>query len=275
MLQAAYLYSNAHTHCSFCDGKCTAEEMVQAAIQKGFHTLGFSSHSHLNGEKWTLQDPAAYKAEIERLRQVYQGKIDVVPGLEWDLDSDPADRVGFDYFIGSVHRIRGAKTGRAYEMDHEFEQVLLCRDAEFDGDGEAMTALYFEEVKRMIAQKPDILGHMDLPRRRNSHNRLFDGNAPSYQNHALEVLEQAARAGVLVEINTGGNFRGSRTDFYPQKALLPEFARMGGKVILTSDSHQPEALNWMFEQAAQNAKDAGFRSLWYLTKNGFCEEEIR
>ncbi len=274
-METAYLYSNAHTHCAFCDGKCTAEEMVRAAIEKGFHTLGFSSHSHLNGEAWTLQDPAAYKAEIQRLKRVYAGRIDVVPGLEWDLDSDPADREGFAYIIGSVHRIRGAKSGQKYEMDHAVEEVLRCRDREFDGDGEAMTALYFKEVKRMIAQKPDILGHMDLPRRRNSHNCVFDENAPGYLNNALEVLEQAARAGILVEINTGGNFRGSRTDFYPAKQLLPEFARMGGKVILTSDSHQPEALNWKFEQAAQNAKEAGFRSLWYLTAKGFCEEEIR
>ena len=274
-MEAAYLYSNAHTHCNFCDGKCTAEQMVQAAIEKGFHTLGFSSHSHLNGQDWTLQDTAAYKAEIERLKQVYKGRINVVPGLEWDLDSDAADRKGFDYIIGSVHRIRGAKSGCCYEMDHEFEEVLRCRDTEFDGDGEAMTALYFQEVQRMIAQKPDILGHMDLPRRRNSHNRLFDETAPGYLNRALEALQEAARAGILVEINTGGNYRGSRTDFYPAKPLLPEFARMGGKVILTSDSHQPEALNWKFEQAAQNAKDAGFRSLWYLTDKGFCEEEIR
>ena len=36
--------ANFHTHSNFCDGKCTAEEMVIAAIEKGFDTLGFSSH---------------------------------------------------------------------------------------------------------------------------------------------------------------------------------------------------------------------------------------
>ena len=31
--------ANAHTHTTFCDGKCSAEEMVQAAIAEGFHCL--------------------------------------------------------------------------------------------------------------------------------------------------------------------------------------------------------------------------------------------
>ena len=35
---------NFHTHSTFCDGKNTAEEMVIAAIEKGFDVLGFSGH---------------------------------------------------------------------------------------------------------------------------------------------------------------------------------------------------------------------------------------
>ena len=34
-----------HTHTTFCDGKNTPEEMVVAAIEKGFVALGFSTHS--------------------------------------------------------------------------------------------------------------------------------------------------------------------------------------------------------------------------------------
>ena len=32
--------SNVHSHTTFSDGKNTAEEMVQAALSLGFHTLG-------------------------------------------------------------------------------------------------------------------------------------------------------------------------------------------------------------------------------------------
>ncbi len=35
---------NLHTHCRFCDGKDTIEDLVRTAIDKGFDSLGFSSH---------------------------------------------------------------------------------------------------------------------------------------------------------------------------------------------------------------------------------------
>ena len=36
---------NLHTHTTYCDGKNTAEEMVQKAIELGFRSLGFSGHA--------------------------------------------------------------------------------------------------------------------------------------------------------------------------------------------------------------------------------------
>ena len=38
--------TNFHTHTTFCDGKDTPEQMVLAAIQKGFSALGFSGHAY-------------------------------------------------------------------------------------------------------------------------------------------------------------------------------------------------------------------------------------
>ena len=37
---------NLHQHCTFCDGKDTPEEMIAYAIEKGFDSIGFSSHSY-------------------------------------------------------------------------------------------------------------------------------------------------------------------------------------------------------------------------------------
>lgn len=274
-MKPAYLRANAHTHSQFCDGKCTAEQMAQAAFEKGFHTLGFSSHSALPNESWALQDQQAYRAEIQRLKQEYVGRMAVVYGLEWDLDSDPVDREGCEYIIGSVHRIKGPVSGLTFEVDHTLEEMQICRDHEFEGDGIAMVGAYFDRVEQMIDQKPDILGHMDLIRKHNSKNVLFPEDAPEIVNRSLEVLEKAARAGILVELNTGGNYRGYRTDFYPAERLLAEFARMGGRMTLSSDSHNAESLGWKFEEAAKKAKRAGFRTLWVLTGNGFKEIEIQ
>lgn len=248
--------------------------MVQGALEKGFHTLGFSGHSHVAGESWSMRDPAAYRAEINRLAEKYKGQIDVVLGIEWDLDSDPADREGLSYVIGSVHRMKCPKTSLSFEVDHTAEELTVCRDVEFDGDGAAMADYYFDLVSRMIDTKPDILGHMDLIRKLNHGDLIYPEAAPSCVQRELELLEKAARAGILVELNTGGSYRGYRSDFYPANRVLPEFARMGGKLILTSDSHDVAGLGWQFEKAAQQAKQAGFKSLWVLTKNGFEETEI-
>ena len=38
---------NLHTHTTFCDGKDTPEELVEAAIAKGFDSIGFSGHSYM------------------------------------------------------------------------------------------------------------------------------------------------------------------------------------------------------------------------------------
>ena len=274
ILNREYLFSNAHTHSTYCDGKFSPEDMVKAALEKGFHTLGFSGHSPLPGQDWTLRDPQAYRAEVARVKKAYAGKINVFCGIEWDGDSPADQRENYDYVIGSVHRLYGPKTGKSYEADHKLEFLEDCKANEFEGDGLAMALEYLKLVNKMVDIHPDILGHMDLIRKLNQGCRLFDENAKPYLQASLEVLEKAARADVLVEINTGGAYRGYRNDFYPKSCLLPEFARMGGKLILTSDSHDTKGIGYRFEDAAEGAKKAGFKELYALTAKGFEPFEI-
>ncbi|MBQ5866103.1 MAG: PHP domain-containing protein, partial [Oscillospiraceae bacterium] len=59
-----------HTHSVLCDGKDTLEEMVQAAIEKGFDSIGFSGHSFMDiyaEFSMSEEDVKVYKAEIARL----------------------------------------------------------------------------------------------------------------------------------------------------------------------------------------------------------------
>ena len=48
--------SNYHTHTVYCDGRDTPEELVLEALRLGCPELGFSEHSWLPGEDWTM-DP--------------------------------------------------------------------------------------------------------------------------------------------------------------------------------------------------------------------------
>ena len=55
---------NFHTHTTYCDGKETAEQMVQAAIAKGFTRLGFSGHGFPPGGSGGLVHASGGCAEI-------------------------------------------------------------------------------------------------------------------------------------------------------------------------------------------------------------------
>ena len=84
--------SNVHTHTRYSDGRDSAEEMVQAALRLGFHTLGFSEHgpADYDGAAMPADRAEEYRAEIARLKRAYAGQIDLLLGVEHDWLS-PAD----------------------------------------------------------------------------------------------------------------------------------------------------------------------------------------
>ena len=99
---------NLHTHTSYCDGIDTSEQMVIAAIEKGFDSIGFSGHSYMyyaEDHSMSLQRTEEYKKEIARLKKKYRDKIDIFCGLEFDMYS-AIDLSGYDYLIGSVHYLK-------------------------------------------------------------------------------------------------------------------------------------------------------------------------
>ena len=64
------MFFNLHTHTSFSDGKNTAEEIVNYAIEKNFKALGFSDHSITNHDKsYCMKDEQEYILEINRLNK--------------------------------------------------------------------------------------------------------------------------------------------------------------------------------------------------------------
>lgn len=54
------MLSNYHIHSTFCDGKNTPVEVVEAAIQKGFDAIGFSGHIHVAGTAYGIKNIKDY-----------------------------------------------------------------------------------------------------------------------------------------------------------------------------------------------------------------------
>nr|WP_326183756.1 histidinol-phosphatase HisJ family protein [uncultured Oscillibacter sp.] len=264
---------SVHTHSTLCDGVSTPEEMAAAACAAGVRHFGLSGHSHtpIPGDEGCVlpADVTAYRAAALRLRAAYAGRMEVLLGIEWDSQSDISPE-GFDYWIGSVHYLKGAN-GAYHAVDWGEEQLAACRDQLFGGDALAMAEGYFGEVAQVAARRPTILGHIDLVTKLNAGNKFFDEDAPRYRQAALAALHAADPRATLLEINTGAVSRGYRDTPYPALFLLREWRAMGGRIILTSDSHSADTVVYGYDRAIAWAKAAGFDRAALLTMSGIGE----
>lgn len=258
---------NLHTHTTFDDGKSTAEELVQAALAAGFDALGFSGHSPIAGEDWTMRDTAAYRAEIARLKEKYADRITLFCGLEYDVVTGEID-AEYDYLLGAVHFLQ--HNGRRETVDNarEINEKLIADW--FGGDWLRMAQAYYAGYAALAAEKRvDIVAHLDLLTKFDENEPLFDAAHPAYQEAAVAALEALNRAEKLFEINTGAIARGYRATPYPAPFLLRRLCQCGGRIVLTTDCHDAAKLSCALDAAAALAMECGFRERWELTKSGF------
>ena len=134
-----------------------------------------------------------------------------------------------------------------------------------------MVARYYAEAARVAAKKPTILGHFDGLLKLNEGNRYFDEDAHWYRALALEALHTADPKESLLEINTGGMFKGYRTAPYPAPFLLKEWRSMGGRIILTSDAHAESGILFGYQEAMELARSVGYSRSVLLTSDGMVE----
>lgn len=260
---------NLHTHTTFCDGKHTPEEMIQAALEQGLDSLGFSGHSPLAGECWVMEaeDVPRYRREILDLREQYAGKLEIFLGLEQDSLS-PRPEESWDYLIGSVHMLE--REGERLSVDESAETFQRGVEQWFGGDPLAFAEAYYRQVGAVAENTGcQIVGHFDLVCKFNEGNCLFDTEHPRYRTAALEALEQLREREVILELNTGAMSRGYRIAPYPERWILKSAKEMGFSICLTSDAHSARHLTYAFDQAAQLAKSCGYQEAMYLTRTGF------
>ena len=260
-----------HTHTAFSDGRDTAEEMVRAALAKGFHTLGFSDHGHADYDDCSMSAArqAEYRAEIRRLQRQHAGRIDLMLGVEHDWLS-PADAADYDYRIESVHYVQ--KNGQLWSVDWTRDKFTDATRTLYGGDVYAQCRDYFDTVCASVeGTDADILGHIELVMKFNEARDLFDDADPRYLKPALECAGLAARSGRLVEINTGAVAKGYRTQPYPSAAMLKRVRECGGRIILSSDCHSSDHLDCAFGEALELARACGFRTVWAYRGNQAVE----
>lgn len=254
---------NFHTHCSYCDGKDAPEELVQAALKKGFSSLGFSSHSYTEMDKEFALSPEAaekYRAEIAELKQKYKGKIEIFCGIEQDYFSDEPTEP-YDYVIGSVHYVK--KNGEYIAVDYTAEIVKNAVERLYGGDFDALAEDYFALVSCVVRKtNADIIGHFDLVSKYSEKNGYTE--SPRFLRAAEKAVKALIPYGKPFEINTGSMARGARSVPFPSYAILKIIYENGGKIILSSDCHDKGYLDFAFDTAVKTAYGIGFRECQIL-----------
>lgn len=266
---------NYHTHTTFCDGKDTAEDMVREAIRKGFVSLGFSGHSHTSfDESYAMDADAAgrYREEILRLKEKYADQLEILCGIEYDYYSDAPKEI-WDYRIGSVHYLH--HNGEFLPLDESPEHTRHAIEC-YGGDPYALAEDYFDTEARVVSvTQCDIIGHFDLIRKFDrGDTQFFDENHPRYVRAYQQAIAALVPYGVPFEINTAPTAWRRDGEMYPSRAILMEIYRQGGRITISSDSHQKETLDRGFDVALAMAQEIGFSSLTAMSPNGAVEISI-
>lgn len=261
-----------HIHSTFSDGKNSPEEIVLAAIEKGFIAIGFSDHGYTAYDlRYCMKDQTGYIHEINRLKEKYKDQIQIYIGVEEDA-FNPLNRHAFDYIIGSCHY--GFHRNKYYPIDSNYDYFKACLEA-FDHDHLAFAASYYTNFCEYIRlRKPDIIGHFDLITKFDEIGEpLFLGD-PDYHKIAEKYTKEALKYGSIFEINSGAIARGLRTTVYPFENLLHILRINSVPIILSSDSHCVDTLDFGFEDAKKYLKDIGFDKITVLVNNAFKQFKI-
>ncbi|GHV92306.1 histidinol-phosphatase [Spirochaetia bacterium] len=266
-------YSCLHTHTVFCDGKDDIETCCRRAWEKGLVSIGFSAHAPVTKKTgfksdWHLGDDRLeeYLEAVRAARSRWEGKLPVYLGLEADyieglagpVDADYPS-LGLDYLIGSVHYLIPPNGAAPFTVDGPPEELEQGLREGFGGDGEALTQAYWDAVTAMIrAGGFDILGHVDLVKKNNRDGRLFNPAERAFLRRAEEAAQAAARAGIAVEVNTGGLNRKKTAETYPSASILRFFRENRVPAIITADAHRAEDLDGHYTDARETLLASGY-----------------
>lgn len=224
-----------HSHSGqFCGhAKNTLEEVIQAAIAKGFHIFALTEHIPRPLEDFYPEETAVHTEEslsklfndfiieASRLKDTYSSKIQILIGFESEyirpstlqLVQNILNDHTFDFFMGSVHH--------THTIPIDFDRAMYEQAREkAGGTDERLFADYFDSQYAMLrALQPPVVGHFDLI-------RLFSDHRDADFRYMTGVWERVQRNldfivsyGGLLELNSSG-LRKGLSEPYPCPCIV-------------------------------------------------------
>lgn len=243
-----------HTHFSV-DSEAKPEDMVEAAVKKGMHTICITDHMDkdyfVDGEEWIF-DLDKYFSVLQKIKANYKNRIDVRIGIEFGMQPHLGEyskklsfSYPFDYVIGSVHSI-----GKKDPYYPEF----------FDGrsDEEAYRETLLETIENLkVIEDFDVLGHLDYVVRYGK-NREKEYSYSKFSDEIDTILRCLIENGKGLEVNTGG-LKYGLPFAHPHPDILKRYRELGGEIItIGSDAHKPEHVGYDFQKVKEVLGACGF-----------------
>jgi DNA polymerase (family 10) len=201
LIEPGDLRGDLHSHTTTSDGQQTAEEMVAAARERGLEYLAITDHSATHGFGDHVTEDHL-RARIEEIR-----------ALNERLD-------GFELLIGTETNILpDGSPDYPDELLAELDWVIASVHTSFNMTRENMTARMVAAVEHPLV---DALGHPT--------GRKIEKRRP-YEVDMERVIEAAARAGTMIEINSSPDRR-DLNDVHVRAAV-----EAGVRILINSDAH--------------------------------------
>lgn len=268
------MFCDYHTHTVFSDdSNYPMEECVKDAISLRIKEICFTDHVDY-GVKYDLKDLKPeevegkvlnvdfekYFPEIERVKELYKGKISIKTGLEFGVQKQTIPqyeelfkKYPFDFIIMSVHEIDNKEL-----WNHSFQ----------DGKTEAeYYSLYFENIYYLVQNfhNYSVLGHLDLLKRYDEK----DGYNPFIENKEIitKILKYIISDGKGIELNTSTK-KYHLDDLMPSRDILRLYLELGGEILtIGSDSHcKKDLTNSHIEELKQELREIGFKKFCTFEK---------
>lgn len=248
------MISDYHMHSEFStDSDTPMELMAERAIALGMKRICFTDHMDMEfpGGGFQLDTPL-YMAKVRRLKKTYEGRLDILSGVELGMQSqlvrmqeEYVAMYPFDFVIGSMHLLHG--------QDPYDRKVFEGRtDAEVYEEYFLET---LENVKRFSGFQT--LGHLDYVVRYGA-RQAEEYSYSRYADIIDEILKILVQRGCGLELNTGGIKYGLGFP-NPHPDILRRFRELGGDIVTVgADAHRPEHVGYAFEQVREYLKNAGF-----------------
>ncbi|MFC5702857.1 histidinol-phosphatase [Cohnella faecalis] len=254
-----------HTHHERCGHAVgSLEDYIESAIANGLRVLGITDHSPYFFAKEDHPYPRLamaksefpkYVEEIMLLKKKYEGRIELLVGIESDVFKEYADLYGevytrfpLDYVIGSIHFTSPFAIMRGLNWK-------AASDEERRSEIERVAELLHLSVR---CGWVNIIGHMDR------FNRGYPSFRQSIAPYLDSTLKMLAESGVAMEVNTGG-FRKGSEDYYPSLDVVERAHYYGVDITFGSDAHHPDRVGDGGETVRAMLKNIGYKQ-WVIFK---------